>query len=512
MRNNKSNAILRILCTILAFAMLFGLVSCKKKYKDPSVQFVAALDSLSDKALENADKNSTSVPSADIAKLDGKKTAITLQPVLSDTLAAMIGAELPVDISVINNLKVGIDGAVKGDLAKLGLSLGYANSSLIALSGILDTKTLGAYINISEGTDKTLFFDLKSLTDGLDQDMIEQATKSVDIPAEDIKELIPVLTEYFKMIYSGANGVTKVDNTVAVGDLSAEMTVLTWTATDKEVYDIAIAIVEKFVADDRIKPLVEPFYQGEEDFDEAYSEIVETAKDFLEIEKNDPTETTGAEILTVRLYVDKNNDIFGFDAIAYESDGAEVLNVNMGSLKVGDAFAFEMTATGEEFAKIAVSANGTNVKDVVNATVTASYDGKQVAVLTLKDCDNSKADKGITKGSVHLKPGSGLASLPDMDPSTAIAIGMFGLKIDFETAENKTDMFISVEMNNVNLAGVKLTVENGEAEAITVPSDYISDPTVWVMSLDFNKILTALDNSELPDEIVNMIRALLSQQ
>ncbi len=513
MKNLRSNNILRVLCMLLAFTMLLGLVSCKKNYANPTEQFVAALNDIADEALENSDNDAgNAVPSLDLASLSGKKVSLTLQPVLSDTLAAMLGEELPVDISVINNIKIGFDAAVKGDLAKLVLSLGYANSSLIALSGILDTKNLGAYINLSEGTDKALFFDINSLLENVDKEAVDEVKNSVSLNSSEIKQILPVIADYYKMLYSGASDVTSFKDDFTVGSLSSEMTVLTWMATDKVVYDTAIAIVEKFVADDRIKPLFEQFYEGEEDVDEAYAEIISAAKDFLEIEKNDPTETTGATVLTVRLYVDKNNDVFGIDVVACDTYGTEILNFKSGALKVGDDFAFGMSAIGEEFAKISISASGTEIKEVVNCTVTASYDGKQVAVLTLKDCDNSQADKGITKGSVRLKPGSGLASLPDIDPSTAIAIGMFGLNIEFETNGNKSESFISVEMNNANLAGIKLTVENGEAEAITVPTDYVTEPAVWAMSIDFNKILTALDNSELPDEIVNMIRALLSEQ
>ena len=513
MRKFRTDIILRVLCILLASVMLFGLVSCKKKrFSDPTEQFVAALNDVADEAVENSKKAQTDkTPSLDITSFKDKKVSATIQPVLSDTLGAMLGEELPFDISVFNNIKLGMEASSKGELAKLGLSLGYGNSPLIALSGILDIKNLGAYINISEGTDKALFFDLKSIVEQLDKAELEQVKNSLEIPADGVKELIPIISEYFKLIYCDAKDVVKVENTVAVGSLSAEMTVLTWTASDDEFRDKLIEICEKFVADERIKPLLEKFYQGVEDWDEAYAEIVDSVKEFIEDEKNDPTETTGKDMLTVRLYVDKENDIQGIDILLNDVYGYEVLNFASCALTVEDEFAVDMSATVEDSPMISLSASGTDIKDVVNCTMTVSYDGKQAAVLTLKDCDNSKADKGIFKGSVHLKPGSGLASIPDIDPSTAIAIGMFGLKIDFDNQANKSDMFISVEMNNANLAGIKLTVENGEAEAITVPTNYVTDPETWAIGIDFNKILTALDNSELPDEIVNMIISLLSE-
>ncbi len=513
MKNLRSNTFLRVLCMLLALTMLFGLVSCKKKHKDPTEQFVSALNDAADEVLDHSQKNGANALTAlNPSSLDNKKVSVTVQPVLGEMLGTMLGDELPIDVSVINNFKIGLDASSKGDLAKLGVSLAYADDPILALYGILDIKDLGAYVNVSEGTDKALFFDLRNLLDSIDKEMLDQIKNSASAPTADVKELIPIVTEYYKMIYANAADVTKEETDFSVGTLTADMTVLTWTASDKVAYDTIIAIVEKFVADERIKPLLEPFYQGEEDFDEAYAEIVGVANDFLEMEKTDPTEITGKDAFVAKLFVDKNNDIFGVDVVAYNDDGTEFLNFKSGSLKVGDNFAFELTANGEDLPKVGLSANGTNVKDILNGTVSVSYDGKQVAALTFTDCDNSKADKGITKGSVKLRPGSGLASLPDIDPSTAIAIGMFGLNIDFECDGDSSKSFISVEMNNANLAGIKLDVKNGEAEAITVPADHVTDPTIWLMSLDFNEILTALDDSALPDELVDMIKGLVIGQ
>lgn len=512
MKSFRNNIALRVFCVLLASVILFGLVGCKKKYKDPTAQFVAALDSVADDVLKNADKNSGTAPTLGLDTLNGKKIGIVIQPVLSETLGAMLGEELPLDVSVINNFKLGIDAEAKDALAGIALSLGYGKSSLITLNGILDIKKLGAYVNIAEASDKALFFDIKSMLENIDGEAINEAKNSFTVNSEEIKLLIPVLTDYYKMLYAGASDVTSFKDNFTVGSLSSEMTVLTWTASDKVVYDTVIAILEKFVADERIKPIFKQFYEGEEDVDEAYAEIVDAAKQFLELEKNDPTETTGATVLTVRLYVDKNNDIFGIDVIACDTNGTEEFNLKSGALKVGDDFAFDMTVFGEDIPKLSLAANGSNVKDVLNCTVSASYDGKQVAVLTVKDLDSSKADDGIYKGSVRLRPGSGLASLPDVDPTTAIAIGMFGLNVDFENDGNKSQYFISVEMNNANLAGINVTVENGKADAISVPSDYVTEPALWVMSLDFDKILDSIEASELPDEVVDLLFALLSEK
>lgn len=512
MKNLKKTRLIRISAALLAVIMLCSLVACKKKYSDPTEQFVAAIEKLTAiKYNEKSGKDSTA--QLDIDAFDNKQVSVTLQPVISDTLITMLGAELPFDVSVINNASIGIDAALKDEIAKLGLSLGYANSAVLAASGILDIANLGAYVNISAGSAKPLFFDLKSLLESVDADVLGQINTSSSLTADEAKQLGKIINDYVKMTYAGVSGVEAGEESYSVGELSADVTSLTWNATDKVVYDTAIAIAEKFVADQNLKTLLsKAFGASYPEFDEEYADLVDEVKEFLESEKSDPTVMTNSDVLTVILYVDKNNDVMGIDVVARDTDGTVALNFNSGSLKVGDDFAFEMTAYGEDFAKMSLTAHGTNVKDIVNGTISVSYDGKQIAAITLKDCDSSKADKGIYKGVIHVRPGSGLSSLPEIEPTMAIAIGMFGLNVEFDVKEDEADYFLSVEMNSANLAGIKLHVENGAVDVITVPTDYVSEPIVWAMSLDFNAILTAIDNSELPDEIVNIIRSLLSQQ
>ena len=63
-------------------------------------------------------------------------------------------------------------------------------------------------------------YSISAANGGGTGDLLDAIVK--ELPAEDIKELIPIFIEYSKLLYTCANGVTKVDNTVAVGELSAE--------------------------------------------------------------------------------------------------------------------------------------------------------------------------------------------------------------------------------------------------------------------------------------------------
>lgn len=518
MKNSRNSIFVRATSVLLVFVMLFAFTACKQKFSTPTEQFVAALDEITTiEVNEKGGKDEVSAPSLDITAFDNKRVSLAIQPVISETLTTMLGANLPVDISVINNTKICFDAAMKGDAAKLGLSLGYGDSTLAAVSGILDIANLGAYVDLSVGSDKALFFDLKTILENtygsIDTEAVGLANPTPTFTQEEAVQFATAISEYVKMTYAGVADVASEEKSYTVGTLSADVTALTWKATDKVVYDTAIAIAEKFVADENLKAVsAKIFGSAYPDFDAMYTELVNGAKDFLESEKADPVTTTGAEVLTVVLYVDENNEILGVDVLAYEEDGANVFSMTFGNLNVGDDFAFEISVSGAEFPNVALSAHGTDVKDVLNATVSVSYDGKQLAAITLKDCDSSKADKGITKGSVSVRPGSGISSLPGIEPSTAIAIGMFGLKFDYDTTENKSEYFISVEMNSANLAGVKLTVENGEAQTISIPTDYVSEPSVWVMSLDLNEIATAIKNAELPEEIEAMLLSMLNMQ
>ena len=96
----------------------------------------------------------------------------------------------------------------------------------------------------------------------------------------------------------------------------------------------------------------------------------------------------------------------------------------------------------------------------------------------------------------------------DEDFSIAgIALSSLALKIDIEeNSQNKSKVTISIMSGSSAYASITLDSEISAGEKVTIPNK-TTDIYDWAEDLDFDSLIESIDESGLPDYIVELIEA-----
>jgi len=446
----------------------------------------------------------------------GLEMALTMQ--LGDVLLNMLeegiasGVGLPLDASFLSEIGITYDvGYADGNL-QVDLALEISGEDIVSVSVILADDTI--YIGVPELNKKYLEFSLADM--GIDLDdlssyygmvatYMDEITKVLEaLPDDDT--ISNILNRYIALAVEEIDNVVRTEETLVLGDLEQNCTLLGAKIYQQDVLDMIKAILEEAKDDAELKKIIEdttdainelgaqfdPYWQDVDGY-EGFSDAIDMALERLEYAyEHLDTET----FIGVDVAVDDDINIIGFSLTL-----PGMLDTDFVYLNVTEGNDFN-TLFEIPDAYIKITGSGTTNGNAVDAQYTITGDGKDLVIIKLDDVD----DKG---GTVRIEPTDQLLDM--------IGFGMSYLPFDDIALELTTDgsnTKISLLDGSDLIIALGMKVAAKDPGSIREPSNTVSamDQAAlmdWVSDFDLDAILGNLKDAGLPSDIANMIEQVL---
>lgn len=515
------NRILKIcIATVLLLAMLTGVCSCAatqppeeklesayKKYVDTVVESINVY-------YDNSDKHTVQNTSIDL----------DIGVELSSTLLTLLTSSTEQNWEWINDATIHLSENMSDNKLNIGAALGFKDKQLISANAIMDMASGDLYaaiplltakylkVNMSEETGT----DLPSVIDGLDFGKV--------LPEK--KVMTDLIYKYFDIVMQNLTEVEKVDATITAAGVVEECSALELTLTQLQVADILVDVLTEVKQDNDIKNIIYSAVEyGNEIIRETQGDAyvvspAETHAEFVE-ECNDLIQDTNESIadgdisdvpmITLKNFVTPKNDIMGID-IQFTFDG-DSLHIFAGTADDGKDVGLEIYVDDYNGPKLfQFTGKTTEDKNVISGSYELLVNGGSMLFIDFENIDTKRLEQGYLNGSITLSPSSDLISLLQdeigVDAAVAgAALSSMSLKIDFEQQSDKqlkTVLHVMSGRNDYLTITIDGTVTEGST--VSIPTDFTESADVWANDFDFSALLTAVSESGLPDNIVQLIQ------
>lgn len=297
-KKSKKGLVAAIIAIVAAVAIALGVFvvpglfggSAKKQLKNIGTNYITSFTS--------AVKQLTSVS-------DGTN-AVNMEIVPGDgfySLLSSSGYSLPENLSIKANTVQSDDGIH----FKAALTDGV--NSMLSADVIADKNSGKTFVSVPELSSKVLEIDPDSSADSDPVNKTEISEQELLAVFTDPDAVEKLLTDYYGIFVDGMSDVEKDNESVSVGGVTRDCTVLTAVISEKEITDIAVKILEKAKNDDKAERIARLFDIVSSDDD--YAAAVDKA--IAELEDSDPSND---EAFTFKLYTADGKNACGAEFIA----------------------------------------------------------------------------------------------------------------------------------------------------------------------------------------------------
>ena len=436
---------------------------------------------------------------------------LTVSEECSDLIKSMSGVS-GMDFEWLNGLELKLGSNKKGDLSDTSIELLLGENSILSAQMIMDNANQMLYAALPTLSDKFMAFDMEEMLDenmmGSTQmmDMMSDAEFIAVLPTED--EINELLERYISLALSQIEEVEMEEEKVSAGDYEQKLTVLEFSIDGEDAGKIITTVFEAMQDDEDLKEIVIRIadYLIDQDMAGDYDDADEIYDDFQDvfdsaIDVLDDLEDTDVE-LTWRDYVNSDHEVVGR---TIEFDDEEVFHYLQ--VQEGKNIGFEA-----EMATLKITGEGTMVRDVINAEYVFKMDGEKLLTMTLTDWYCNLNDQKMS-GSVVMKPDfdglTGGAPAASLLALTDLAVG-----VNVDANKDKAMMEVNILSDEEVLIGLTLTSENKSASKVTIPEktmDVTDEEELmeWVDELDFDKLIDALEKTDIPSELLDRLESML---
>ena len=297
-KKSKKGLVAAIIAIVAAVAIALGVFvvpglfggSAKKQLKNIGTNYITSFTS--------AVKQLTSVS-------DGTN-AVNMEIVPGDGFYSFLsssGYSLPENLSIKANTVQSDDGIH----FKAALTDGV--NSMLSADVIADKNSGKTFVSVPELSSKVLEIDPDSSADSDPVNKTEISEQELLAVFTDPDAVEKLLTDYYGIFVDGMSDVEKDNESVSVGGVTRDCTVLTAVISEKEITDIAVKILEKAKNDDKAERIARLFDIVSSDDD--YAAAVDKA--IAELEDSDPSND---EAFTFKLYTADGKNACGAEFIA----------------------------------------------------------------------------------------------------------------------------------------------------------------------------------------------------
>ncbi len=421
-------------------------------------------------------------------------------------------------IKYTQNVKDGVNSSV--------ISLNLGNQEILKIEGIMDVIKDEMYVGLGQLSNDYLKVDgLYNNIYGDNFAKVQQIYSKVFSGKGGLQKLLPsektvnnLLDKYIGIAFDALEGVEKYSENVTVGETSQKLTVLEYNFTEKNLYNIAEAVLAEAVKDKEIKKIVENAADyiasldlsefGAEidssEFENAYTEMQSAMQNALQEIKTQKAGAGTSNGVIVRSYVSGSNDVVGR---VIEVEGQEVFGYV--TVQKGKSFEYELFTPQDV---LTIYGAGTKNGDVVTGEYEIGVKGKNYVIIELEKFNLGKLSKGELKGTLRVKPSSEAMDLLGEEASMVTMMDP-AIELVFNTSGKSSKVDINLITSGEMVFGFSLSSSSSDAKKLSKPSDSnvvdannSNNAIDWVENLNYNKIAEALEKADAPSELVNAIK------
>lgn len=425
-----------------------------------------------------------------------------------------------IDVNWLKEIALSVETNVQDKGVQMGLGLGLGKTDVVSADVIVDANGGKAYFAIPELNSNYLYTDISYALSSVNfSQMLEQTTEMYEdliksLPSEE--DLNAMIDTYSGIVLSGIEKVEKEKDTVTINGVSQKMVVLNAKIKEEEMLDMAIEVLEEAEKDKTLKKLMTAFSDYVNEMNAMqYSGYVPTDL-YQEFRNNIPymiqeledmkTYADSGNYVKLKIYVDMTGKVRGHELVGYE-DGEKV-PMPIRWLTVADG---DMVYTEAEIGTVEISGEMEEKKGVSSGSYDMTAEGVKIGKLEFSNVTE-------TSGTLRLIPSEEI--LHEMMNSSGIPVTMLGNKLVLEMSfaapsEHAGSFEVNILADSRTLVGIAVDVEATSGGKISIPSNALNgDDQVnvdqWILGMNFENVLSALERANVPKELLDLARSYLS--
>lgn len=458
------------------------------------------------------------------------KTQVKLN--ISDELLSLLGTYIKesggqeMDLAWLKTIAMNFDINQKGDLMQLIAALEIDGQDIIGAEMISDMAKQEMFVALVGLTEQYLKLDVGAMTD----DMVGNDLGSIGgmasagasnqlleiVSDPEFKKLLPtdkelnnLLDKYLQIVLDNMNSVAKEKDTIEINGIEQKVTVLEIEIDSDTLVAIAEEVLKEAKSDKELKKHITNIAKYlekknlVEDAGEAYDAFKEAVEEGLtSLDDMDYKNETLAVIVD---YINGNHEVIGRKI---EIDDEDILYYAI--VRKGDEFAVTV-----EMPKVVFSGGGTEKKNVVNGEFVLEVDDTKYLKIVATSLSFDETLYGALNGNIRITPTDELLDLMDLPDTSAALISMSDLAIELDFTGDKQSAKVDMNLMNGNkmFVGISFSSESQKAVDIKRPSSSkvieSSNVDKWMKSIDFSKVVAALEKTSVPKDLVDMLSQLV---
>lgn len=497
---------------IMVLSLLLSACGGSKKADAPKELFSGTPQELFAHVEGTALRNCISSLAGSSAAADtGAEVEMRMQagPFLMTMIESMAGMG---DLDFLNDIFIRYRFFTQDELMSLAATVGLGQQDVLRLDGIIDgndttylrfPELLSDYLKVTDPSVKM------TTTDEGDRVAVSapQADMAVAAPqlamrevlerllsSKDLQKLINTLID---TALAQITNVTQTTETVTVGGVSQEQTVLTATISEADITNMGIAILEKTKTDEAIQNILMTLVaaspeadfraQMQADLDEAIAELT------AGLEHCNP-----GNYILFKTYLGKSQNVMGRNISVHSADEAPFELIDYRSAESKGTTAAKMTF-GYAFFKADFVLEGSETKTDGNYALT--FNNQKLATLQLSNLSE-------TGGTLRLIPEKALLDMfMDGADMPIPMLDQIALVIDYQGKGDSSELGLQLELNNELLVGFSLKGKSVKAEKITVPTQFLDmnnmeDQIKFYQQMNPTAILENLVKAGVPESFL----------
>lgn len=453
------------------------------------------------------------------------ETQISLQ--LGDAILATLAAAMddPEDADWLEDISMTVKANTKGQQAQTDVSLGLGKHNLVSAQVIVDLAEKAFWAGLPGLSDEYLMGDFSAVEEldfsQLDEQKAQLQEMLNTLPSE--KQFGKLLSKYIKIAMSHLGKGSKETDTVRVDGVKQKLTVVTLKIYEEDVLNMALDILTTLQEDQTTKDTVITVLEAYEEFygygsttdyaamlDEGIADAIESIEEELE--------DCGKDYIKLKDYINSNHQVVG-RSVSVKGSSEELSYITVWE---GNEFAFEAVLPDME-----ITGNGTRKGGLLDAEYILTSYGDTVLTLELEKWNEKRARQGLPKGTITLTPGEDL--LDDVLYETGLYYSDFyytlseglEMEIGLDCGRSKSTVDLALNLDKASFLSLSCTTKVSGGSAVKIPANstqFLSangpDAEViaqWISGLDFEKLLDALVEAEVPEELTDQLETAVSQ-
>lgn len=447
-------------------------------------------------------------------------TSGTINLVVGDELISLAEMTLAqqsgeaIDLDWLSEISFSVDSNFQDNAFQTILGLNLGKQDILSLDAIFDFENGMYYMTIPEINKKYLSMEMPADMDwGEVQSTYAASLEAVQVLAEDMpseEAVNEMLNKYVDIVLSEIKNVEKSTKTVKVGGVSQSMTVLTAKITEEDLLNILQEVLKEAEDDKTLKQFIKAYgtylnttYQlayGDSYNVDLYANFTDSIPDLIDQLEEAKETADKSNYLKLYTYVDMQGNVRGHELVTYSDGKKGEEELSYLTVKKGDTIYIEA-----KLGKLEIEGEKTEKKGVSSGELEFTAQGLETFTIEFEDVTDSSATIRLCPSEEMLNEmmaGSGL-------PSTFLSNNM-ALELVLGTSSNPNYIAVNLLLGNDVLVGLNISAEAKTGGDITVPSQSYdvtsqTDFERWLASADLDAIVDALEDADLPDEILDVI-------